>query len=99
MVGAASNGAHALLEYTEYSDTWFSDDSDCDLKYSSLPDANRSTESSKDDCKARCEDNWWCSNFTYYPSGSCTLFNRNDADTAADYRCDSSKGAVSGWYS
>jgi len=99
VVEAASNGASALLNYYEDLDTYWSD-SNCNFDYSSLPDANRFNKSSKEGCKAECEDNWWCTNFTYYPSsGSCYLFNRHDSSTAAETQCSSSEGAISGYWS
>ena len=94
-----SGTGHALLKYTEYPDTFFSASSSCSNDYSWLPDDNRSEESSMDDCKVRCEEKIWCTDFTYYPSSnSCTLFNKNDDATAATWECSSSKGAISGSY-
>lgn len=96
MVESASNGAKALLAYTEYEDTFWDDSSSCRSDYSSLPDDNRSTASSTSDCKAQCEDKWWCTNFTYYPSSEkCYLF----SDSTFDYKCDSTKGGIAGVWS
>lgn len=98
-VEAASNAAHVLLTYEEFSDYYWSN-ADCNLDYGSLPDENRSEEDTLDDCKARCEDRLWCTHFTYYPSSEkCYLFNVNSDSYDGNTRCESSKGAISGeWY-
>ncbi len=97
---SASNTAKELLTYDQYEDAFWAASSSCRSDYSSLPDDNRSTASSTSGCKAQCEDKWWCTNFTYYPSTEkCYLFSGLFSDSTANHKCDSSKGGIAGSWS